>query len=329
MAAAIIPWLILEVTTECNLRCKHCHMWMTKEPGNALFTSEKIRIIEEFASWKGVGHVLIAGGETLLKPDEFFLLARRCKELGLTCAGLTNATLMREEWVQPLLLSGLKEISISLDAPSADSYDHTRGVPGTFEKVTHWIRRLSTESKKLGGARVQVNTILKQGILPDLDTHIRFAKSLGADGIFFFPLGKTFWNFQEKDNFFESEKLLPNGTAREAFRLLKKWRQESSFISNSLEDIEIMEKALFSEPVEAICGAGEKNIIVDVTGEVRFCHLMETHISSGRTLGNVRSAPLATLCESDSATGWKKKMSICDQECKLLTCNRIAVGAQL
>lgn len=67
--------LFIEIGTECNSKCKYCHMWMTKERKGGLTTKEKIKIIREFKKSKPDGKVILTGGETMLKYEEFFILS--------------------------------------------------------------------------------------------------------------------------------------------------------------------------------------------------------------------------------------------------------------
>lgn len=326
MQKNMTPWLILDVTTECNLRCKHCHLWMSQEPSGSLTTEEKIRVLEEFAAWRGAGRVVLAGGETFLKPEEVFRLARRSQELGLRATALTNATLLREEWVRPILQSGLAQISISLDAPDAAGYDPSRGVAGTFQKAVHWIRRLVKERHALGGGtEVHVNTILKRGLLPRLEEHLDFVADLGVQSHFLSPLERTFANRGLADPYYEAECLLPDEASRRAFCLL---RARGGILANTQEDLGLMEGALFGEGRERsyTCQSGEKNVIVDMLGGMRLCHRMEEVITEGRALGNVREASLPTLAARALAFEARAKMLACSESCKILACNRETVA---
>ena len=85
MVATISPprYLILEITTECNFKCKQCHQWMTKETTDALPTSEKLRAVKEIAALNPTAKVILTGGETMLKYDEFFAICEQAKKLDL------------------------------------------------------------------------------------------------------------------------------------------------------------------------------------------------------------------------------------------------------
>ncbi|MGE3262850.1 MAG: radical SAM protein [Bacteriovoracia bacterium] len=323
-ASQLEPWLLLEITTECNLRCKHCHLWRTKEGPAALATEHKLQVLEEFRDWKKSGKVVFTGGEVFLKPREVLSLARRSRELGLHSTALSNATLITDS-LEEVLESGLSQLSISLDAPTAGAYDFTRGVEGTFATAVGNIRRLVERRKALGSSVViTLNTILTRSLLPSLQSHIEFARGLGVDGIFFFPLEATFANAGPSDPFYEKEKLLPDSATADAFDFLLAYQESKGFVGNPREDLLFVRENIFAGTA-ANCVAGERNIIVDLNGHVRFCHLMEQHISGGKSLGNIRDASLRELCTSSASTGFREIMRACQEPCASLNCNRPTV----
>ncbi len=80
----IIPQrLFLEITTECNLRCKLCKSWEQKDPSNKLNLANKLIFLKEFIKWldksnesyKNLLNVILTGGSL------FFILTRFLKLL--------------------------------------------------------------------------------------------------------------------------------------------------------------------------------------------------------------------------------------------------------
>lgn len=49
---SIIPQrLIIEVTTECNLRYRLCNFWQNKDPRNKIDLTSKINFLEKAIHW--------------------------------------------------------------------------------------------------------------------------------------------------------------------------------------------------------------------------------------------------------------------------------------
>jgi radical SAM protein with 4Fe4S-binding SPASM domain len=298
---------------------------MTKDPPNGLTTAEKSRVIEEYVAWKPHGRVVFAGGELLLKLEEALVLAQKCQSLGVSSIGLTNGTLMSEQIALDLCRSGLSQLSISLDAPNAESYDYTRGVPGTFAKVMAAIDALQRAKEKLGkGPSLHVNTILAKSTLEILPDHLAFLESLPVEGVFFSPLTRTLANHQEQDPYFDRECLVPSPAFDAAIDyLLQKKKSPHSLVVNGESDLQLIRDYVREGRASGqICNSGDRNVVVDTKGDVRFCHHMEQKISRGQGLGNVRRQELREICESSAALGFRQLMRACAEDCEMNSCNR-------
>src|SRR5690606_30045499 len=114
-----------------------------KEKPNFLTTEEKVSTIKEFKELNPFGTVIISGGETMLKIDEFFTLTELCRSLKLNSMAVTNASLINEENYERLLLNGPNLLIISLDSHLEVVHDYIRGVKGSFNHVTKVLKDLS------------------------------------------------------------------------------------------------------------------------------------------------------------------------------------------
>lgn len=322
-------WLTLDITSECNLRCKHCHLWTTKEPVGSLSTSEKERVIHEFMAWKKEGRIVLAGGETLLKPEETLRLANVCGNYpGLYSILLTNGTLFTDDLLDRVILSGVSQVSFSLDAPNASSFDYSRGKQGTFESVVYWIRRMVKRKKELGrNTVVSVSVLLKRDLLGHLSEHLSFLKSLEVDGVFFVPLERTLVNTGNGDPYYDKQSLGNDPETQQSLDWILETLDHDHLVNNTREDVQLL-KSMYAgklDPEIQICGASEKSIIVDFMGNVRFCFFMEQHISEGKSLGNIREASLFEICTTENSRLYQEKMRSCKESCGLFTCNRSTV----
>ncbi|MDR2545128.1 MAG: PqqD family peptide modification chaperone [Methanobrevibacter sp.] len=84
----------VELTYDCNFRCKHCYNESGSEHKSYINTREFIKVLDELYVL-GVTGVELTGGEPLLHPD-FRLILEHCLELFDLVAVLTNGYLITE-----------------------------------------------------------------------------------------------------------------------------------------------------------------------------------------------------------------------------------------
>ncbi len=318
-------FLFIETTTECNLRCKQCHMWQTREPPGTLSTQEKIALVDDLADWSNGATVVLTGGETMQKKEEFYAISAACRRRGLRAAANTNATLLDEPDYARLLDEGPHYLVISLDSYERDVHDYIRGVPGTFDRVIAVIERLVAQKRARGGADVSICTNL---IVCDLNyatlrDYLSFVEGLGVDGVMFQPLARTFLLSTPRDGFFERH--FPRDVA--AFdgvidELIDR-RSRDARILTAAGDLAWMKLYVRNPDFigEQVCGSHLRNMMVDMRGDVQLCFSMRG-LLGGHALGNVRAASLRTLWEGEMAARARGIMSTCRQNCGMLNCHR-------
>lgn len=118
--------------------------------------------------------IILTGGEPLLRAD-IFDLARYGTDKGLRMVMATNGTLITEEMVIEMKISGIQRISVSLDGPDPETHDLFRKVKGAFEGSLRGIER----AKKMG-LEFQINTTITRVNLHLLPEILRLAVNLGA-----------------------------------------------------------------------------------------------------------------------------------------------------
>lgn len=324
--AAAPQYLFIEITTACNLRCKQCHMWMSREPAGTLTTAEKLALVDDFAAWATTGVVVMTGGETFMKADEVLALSRRARSHGLTTAVNTNGTYLQSLDFDVVLDEGPRYLVISVDAPTAAVHDWIRGQAGTFEHVVRVIRDLVAHRRARGrpsDVKILVNAILCSATLALALEHVEFVRSLGADGIMFQALGRTFMNQGQGDPFFDRQR--PNDPVLVARVLgdLVALRERDPFLNTEVRDLRWME-SYFRDPdftAEPVCGSADRNVMVNMYGEVQLCFGMKG-LTGGRALGDVRSSTLRALWTGEQAARARGIMDSCRKNCGMLHCHR-------
>jgi radical SAM protein with 4Fe4S-binding SPASM domain len=143
------PVVVWNLTRACNLRCLHCYTDSSAGcyPGE-LTTRECQAVLEDLRDFE-VPAVLFSGGEPLLRPD-FFELVARARQLGLRVVVSTNGTLIDARAARRLRQLEVAYVGISLDSAVPAVHDRFRGVDGAFGRALEGIRRCLEARQKVG-----------------------------------------------------------------------------------------------------------------------------------------------------------------------------------
>lgn len=139
--------LILKLTSECNLRCKHCFFYGNPElynPSKDLSGDELLKYLQYFVEKVNILHCILTGGEIFTNTYLFDIL-EYLKSKNVLVELLTNATLITEQTAERLskLLNYKTDcIQISLEGATEDINDEIRG-KGVFKKVIENIKLLT------------------------------------------------------------------------------------------------------------------------------------------------------------------------------------------
>src|SRR5579871_6032550 len=135
------PLLVIwEVTQACDLACVHCRA--SAQPlrhPQELSTEQGFRLLDQIRSF-GEPLMVFTGGDPLKRPDLYELI-RYSVSIGLRTNVTPSATpLLTAEAIENFKKAGVARLAISLDGPDADTHDHFRGIPGTFERALFALR---------------------------------------------------------------------------------------------------------------------------------------------------------------------------------------------
>lgn len=173
-----IRYLILALTTRCNLNCSYCYNGEAPPPQD--MSSAVLQAAVDLAAQGGAPfHLQLTGGEPALAPDLIRLAARlgretgRCGQVGLQ----TNATCLTAELVDSIKSYDI-QVGVSLDGP-LQVHQHQRG------KAAETLRGM----RLLEAAEIpfRVTTVVTQASAASLDKLIMLlagfasARGVGLD----------------------------------------------------------------------------------------------------------------------------------------------------
>jgi radical SAM protein with 4Fe4S-binding SPASM domain len=142
------PIVVWNITRACNLKCVHCYNDSGAcKAGDELSTAEAKGVLDDLVQF-GVPSVLFSGGEPLMRPDLFELIAYAV-ERGVRAVISTNGTLIKPETAKQMKEHGVSYVGISLDGigPVNDKF---RGVTGAFERAVEGIKNCQDTGVRIG-----------------------------------------------------------------------------------------------------------------------------------------------------------------------------------
>jgi MoaA/NifB/PqqE/SkfB family radical SAM enzyme len=170
--------LIASVTRRCNLDCAGCYAKRIRPEGESCGELSDDRFMELFeeASRLGVGAILVAGGEPLLRPD---LLKRVAEMRGIVAPVFTNGTLLDDEAARLFgpESSLVPVFSIEGDEPLTSE----RRGSGVHDAVLAGIGRVRERSGIFGLSMTVTSRNVNLALSPDF---LRTLAGLGAAAVF-------------------------------------------------------------------------------------------------------------------------------------------------
>jgi radical SAM protein with 4Fe4S-binding SPASM domain len=161
-----LRYLELQLTSKCNLRCKHCYLGDVHDRELSMIQIRSV--LKEFEEMQGL-RVLLTGGEPLLH-SRFDEINEMLPDLYLRKVLFTNGVLLKKD-----LLNRLKvhEIQVSIDGMKG-AHDALRG-NGTYDLALDALRRTLDS-----GFEVSVSTMVTPSNLGDFDALEQLFRSLGV-----------------------------------------------------------------------------------------------------------------------------------------------------
>lgn len=285
----------LEITSQCNLRCRHCYNNSGTKRENELTVEEMKGLIDELAHM-GVLNVLVTGGEPLLHPDLFEIMSY-VRSKPMSCMVFTNGTSITEEVVHTFKKLGVLSVTLSLDGFTALTHDTFRGGK-SFEKVIKAVTML-----KKTGIPVRINISMHKGILDEICDLLELLEKWGITEHYLWPISYT-GRTQE-----EGFTITPDEYEK-TLRRIKEYERASG------EE----KKRLPYNPDQTTCGIGMSNLVIRSTGVVVPCPAFPDDVS----LGNVREESLAEIWNNSPLLNKMRHMSPLEHE-KCRDCTHVKV----
>lgn len=167
----------LEITSRCNLWCKHCY----GRQEFAMMDSEEVSFYQlaEFIQQMGrmnISNCFLSGGESFLHKH-LPQIIEKIYEQKICLSGIfTNGTIWRDDVFEVFHKLNIKPtLLVSLDGACDNTHDYIRG-GGNFQKVISFIEKV-----KKFNHRVTINTVVMKPNVHELGEMHDLLKSLNVD----------------------------------------------------------------------------------------------------------------------------------------------------
>jgi len=283
---------VWEMTTACNLHCIHCHASGGSRAPDELTTEEAKHLLDQLARVSEFRMMAYTGGEPLVRPDLFELLAYS-QALGFTNTMATNATLIDDDVAERLRSLGLVIAAVSLDGFDAETHDYVRGHPGTFEATLKGIRAL-----RRAGILLHINITAMEYNMDQLEPLMALVDELGTGILLMYqlvPVGRGRGIEKAALDLSANERLIRfMAEAQRVTHAIMEPVAGPQYWPFLLQRSGIRGGPLLrlAETVFHGCSAGRGFVYIKPNGDVWPCPFIEV------TCGNLREASFATIWET-------------------------------
>jgi SynChlorMet cassette radical SAM/SPASM protein ScmF len=174
--------LYFYLTEGCNLACRHCWLTPKQQTDNRSYPSLPVELFEKIiaeAGPLGLATVKLTGGEPLLHPQIHEILERiKARDIALSME--TNGVLCTPGLAKEIMACKTPFIAVSLDGADAETHEHVRGVPGSFDGAIAGIKNLVK-----AGAKPQIMMTIMRDNVGQMEDVVSLAESLGAGSVKF------------------------------------------------------------------------------------------------------------------------------------------------
>ncbi len=161
----IPPFLIASITSSCNLHCAGCYAWenhiCSDGEANAQLSADEWNAIFKEARDLGIGFILLAGGEPMMRRD---ILEKAAKIPEILFPVFTNGTLMNDSYIQ-LFDKSRNLVPIFSIEGDEQKTDERRG-HGIYQSLIRAMNKIK-DNHLIFGASVTVTTSNMNEVVSD------------------------------------------------------------------------------------------------------------------------------------------------------------------
>ena len=295
-------WISFLVTERCNARCLHCDIWKNKGREDTPEAARWAQALTDIRDWLGPVHVVLTGGEALLRPYTVDLVEHGSR-MGLLMELLTHGWWKDQSRIEAAARANPWRVTLSFDG-IGKVHDKVRGREGFFERTHTTIETLKRVRKEEGlDFSIRLKTVVMSHNIDNLGEVARYATQDGID-VLYQPIEQNYNTDSQSEWWLETDNW-PTDTEKAvaAVRELVELKRQGYHIANSIERLEVMgpyfrDPASWSAKIRShtaherrLACAALGLLQVHANGDVRVCNEKEP-------VGNLETASLREIWEN-------------------------------
>jgi radical SAM protein with 4Fe4S-binding SPASM domain len=295
------------VNERCNYRCASCTYWRLATYKEELTIEQWEGALRSLKDFVGRYAISFLGGEPFLKQG-FVRLLEFGHEEGIDCGVVTNGSLLRGETIRRVVAAQPIVLDISVDGPTPETHDVSRGVPGSLAAIERAIGALRDESERQGTTlAIRIKTVLHALNYRSMPDMAAWAVRVGASCVDIHPVVR--WSPETYSYLWIGPDRMVELSAVIA-ELIQQRRARLPIVTSEDQLRSIVDSFLGHEmpPATGRCRAGLRNYVIGSTGDVKVC-------GSFAPIGNVREQEARAIWASEEARRRRQQTVECKRGC--------------
>ncbi len=290
------------VTENCSAKCLHCDIWKNKFKENTTFEEWKT-VVTDLRNWLGPVHLVITGGEALMKGFTIDLVAH-ARKIGLFLEILTHGYWKDQTKIERLARANPWKVTMSLDG-LGETHTLVRGRPNFWEYSQTSLQTLLRMRKEENlGYTVRLKNVLMSY---NVDDTVKLAKFAEQDGVeIFYQAIEQNYNTPDDPQWYLHSENWPKDTRKvveNVRELIAMKKSGKSHIANSLQQLEAM-IPYFQDPDSSRVAvqthsAHEKHRSCNALTTLQLQSNGDVTVCTGvKPVGNFREKPIREIWEN-------------------------------
>jgi MoaA/NifB/PqqE/SkfB family radical SAM enzyme len=295
------------VNERCNYRCLSCTYWRLPHYKEELTIEQWQDALRSLKDYIGRYTIFFLGGEPFLKHD-FVRLLEFCHDERLDCGVVTNGSLIRGETIRRLIAAEPVTLDFSVDGPTPETHDKSRGVPGSLAAIERAICALREESARQGRRLpIRIKTVLHALNYRSMVDMAAWTVRVGASCVDIRPVWR--WSPETYSELWIGTDQMAELSAVIA-ELIRQRRAGLPIVTSEDELRIIPDHFLRGEtpPRTEQCRAGLRNYFIGPSGDVTVCGYFAP-------IGNVREQEARAIWQGDEARLRREQTAACSKGC--------------